>query len=100
MTDLTDSRNHTAPRRACGSWRCSCDGCHALPDGGDTGLDGMVGVPASSEVVLRCGRGDIAAGVRHLDSIARARREAEERVERMRNTVIFSELVIFFPPFA
>ena len=53
-----------------------------------------MGVPALSEVVLRCGRGDVAAGVRHLDSIVRAGREAEERIEQM------GYGVNIFPPFA
>lgn len=45
-------------------------------------------------VFLRCGRGDVAAGVRHLDSIVRAGREAEERIEQMGHGVNIS------PPFA
>ena len=75
VTNTTEKHNYMNTRRACGS----CCGCHALP--------------VLSEVVLRCGRGDIAAGVRHLDSIVRARREAEERVERMRDAVIIFPLV-------
>ena len=71
-------------RRACGSY---CE-CYALPDGV------RVGVPVLSEVALRCGRGDTTAGVRHLDSIVRARREADEQVGWMRDTVNV------FPPFA
>ena len=53
-----------------------------------------MGVPVLSEVALRCGRGDTTAGVRHLDSIVRARREADEQVGWMRDTVNV------FPPFA
>lgn len=45
-------------------------------------------------VFLCCGRGDVAAGVRHLDSIVRAGREAEERIEQMGHGVNI------FPPFA
>ena len=52
------------------------------------------GVPVLSEVVLRCCRGDVAAGVRHLDSIVRAGREAEGRIEQM------GYGVNIFPPFA
>lgn len=92
MTNLNETHRHKVPRRACGSCGCSC--CvHALSDGG-VGAD-RAGVPVLSEVVLRCGRGDIAAGVRHLDSIVRAGREAEERIEQMGHGV-----VNIFPPFA
>lgn len=91
MANLNETHEHKMPQRACRSCVCSCCG-HALPDDG-VGAD-RSGVPALSEVVLRCGRGDVAAGVWHLDSIVRAGREAEERIEQM------GYGVNIFPPFA
>ena len=93
MTNLNETHEHKVPQRSCGGCCCSDCGQHVLPGDDSVGVAGA-GVPALSEVALRCGRGDVAAGVRYLDFIVRAGREAEERIEQM------GYGVNIFPPFA
>lgn len=88
MNNFTNKQEYTTPRRGC---TCCCTGSTDTSLGG-SGLENVntSGVSTRAEVMARCERECIDAGVKLFDSILRSQQEAEERMRQ--NGVIFSVL--------
>ena len=80
MNDFTNRQECTTPRRGCGYY---CTGSTDTSLGG-SGLENVntSGVSTRAEVMARCERGCIDAGVKLFDSILRSQQEADERMRR------------------
>ena len=88
MDDFTNKQGYTTPRRGCG---CCHVGCANTPLG-NGGIGNTSGVPTRAEVMARCERGCIDAGVKLFDSILRSQQEADERM-RQNSVNIFPYLI-------
>lgn len=79
MDNFTNRQEYTTPRRGCG---CCCTGSTDTLGGSGLGNVNTSGVPTRAEVMARCERGCIDAGVKLFDSILRSQQEADERMRR------------------
>lgn len=89
MDDFTNKQGYTTPRRGCGYY---CTGFTDTLGGGGLGNVHTSGVSTRAEMMARCERGCIDAGVELFDSILCSQQEADESVRR--NSVnIFQYLI-------
>lgn len=79
MDHFTNKQEYTTPQRGCG---CCCAGSTDTLGGSGLGNVYTGGVPTRAEVMARCERGCIDAGVKLFDSILRSQQEADERMRR------------------